>query len=45
MTARDAQMILDHAHISMTMQIYTHVDDEARHAALTGLSDVVSSDN
>ena len=27
---RDAQMILGHAHISTTMQIYTHVDEEAR---------------
>jgi integrase len=34
---RDAQMILGHAHISTTMQIYTHVDEEARNDALTGL--------
>jgi site-specific recombinase XerD len=30
-------MILGHAHISTTMQIYTHVDEEARDDALTGL--------
>jgi integrase len=34
---RDAQMILGHAHVSTTMQIYTHVDEEARDDALTGL--------
>lgn len=34
---RDTQMILGHAHISTTMQIYTHVDEEARDAALNGL--------
>jgi len=34
---RDAQMILGHAHISTTLQIYTHVDDEARDEALAGL--------
>jgi integrase len=33
---RDAQMILGHAHISTTMQIYTHVDEEARDDALIG---------
>jgi integrase len=30
---RDAQMILGHAHISTTMQIYTYVDEEARNDA------------
>lgn len=34
---RDAQMILGHAHVSTTMQIYTHVDEEARDDALSGL--------
>jgi len=42
--AKDAQMILGHAHVSTTMQIYTHVDEEARQAALTGLSDLLSQD-
>ena len=40
---RDAQMILGHAHISTTMQIYTHVDEEARDDALTGLDKLLSS--
>jgi integrase len=35
--ARDAQLILGHAHISTTMQIYTHVDEESRAEAITGL--------
>jgi integrase len=35
---RDAQMILGHAHISATMQIYTHVDQEARDDALASLN-------
>jgi site-specific recombinase XerD len=30
-------MILGHAHISTTLQIYTHVDKEARDDALIGL--------
>jgi hypothetical protein len=34
---RDAQMILGRAHISTTMQIYTHVDEEAHNDALAGL--------
>lgn len=28
--ARDAQIILGHAHITTTQQIYTHVDEAAR---------------
>ena len=35
-------MILGHAHISTTMQIYTHVDEEARDSALTGLDKLLS---
>ena len=31
-------------HVSTTMQIYTHVDEEARNQALTGLNDLLSSD-
>ena len=34
---RDAQMILGHAHISTTMQIYTHVDEQARIEAIAGM--------
>ena len=39
---RDTQMILGHAHISTTMQVYTHVDEEARNDALTGLNELLS---
>jgi integrase len=35
--ARDAEIILGHAHISTTMQIYTHVDEESRAEAITSL--------
>jgi integrase len=36
--ARDAQVILGHAHITTTQQIYTHVDEVARLGALTKLN-------
>jgi integrase len=39
---RDAQIILGHAHISTTLQIYTHVDEEARDSALTSLDRLLS---
>jgi integrase len=35
---RDAQIILGHAHITTTQQIYTHVDEVARRDALTKLN-------
>ena len=38
---RDAQMILGHAHVSTTMQVYTHVDEEARDDALTSLNQLL----
>jgi integrase len=39
---RDAQIILGHAQYATTMQIYTHVDDEARSEALTKLNDLLA---
>jgi len=41
---RDSQLILGHAHVTTTMQIYTHVDEEARNQALSGLNDLLSGD-
>jgi integrase len=35
---RDAQVILGHAHINTTQQIYTHVDEAARLDAITKLN-------
>jgi integrase len=35
---RDAQIILGHAHIATTQQIYTHVDEAARLDAITKLN-------
>jgi len=37
-------MILGHAQFTTTMQVYTHVDEEARKLALTGLNDLLSPD-
>jgi integrase len=39
--ARDAQVILGHAHITTTQQIYTHVDEVARLDALTKLNQLL----
>lgn len=36
--ARDAQIILGHAHVTTTQQIYTHVDEGARLDAITKLN-------
>jgi integrase len=35
-------MILGHAHISTTLQVYTHVDDEACNDALAGLDKLLN---
>lgn len=35
---KDAQVILGHAHISTTQQIYTHVDEAAMRNAITRLN-------
>jgi hypothetical protein len=40
---RDAQVIFCHAQFTTTMQIYTHVDEEARNVALAGLNDLLTS--
>jgi len=42
---RDAQMILGHAQFTTTMQIYTHVDEDARNEALTVLNDLLTSED
>ncbi len=41
---RDVQMILGHSHFSTTMQVYTHVDEEARSQALSGLNDLLTGE-
>jgi integrase len=41
---RDAQVILGHAHITTTQQIYTHVDEVARLDALTKLNELLGGD-
>jgi site-specific recombinase XerD len=38
---RDAQVILGHAHVSRTQQIYTHVDEVAQRDALTRLNNLL----
>jgi hypothetical protein len=42
---RDAQIILGHAHISTTQQIYIHVDKAARRKALTRLNKLLGARN
>ena len=42
MPARDTQVILGHAHVSTTQQIYTYVDEAARLDALTRLNNLLA---
>ena len=35
--ARDAQIILGHSRLTVTLEVYTHTDDEAKLDALTRL--------
>lgn len=42
--AKDAQVILGHAHESTTNQIYTHVDETAKRDALTKLNKLLGGD-
>jgi integrase len=39
--ARDAQIILGHSRLAMTLEIYTHEDRQAQQAALERISDVL----
>ncbi len=39
--ARDAQVILGHAHVTTTQQIYTHVDEAARRDAVAKLNQLL----
>jgi hypothetical protein len=41
--ARDAQIILGHSRLTVTLEIYTHTDDEAKADALTRLHELFDS--
>lgn len=43
--ARDAQIILGHSRLAVTLEIYTHTDDEAQLDALTRLQDLFDQDD
>lgn len=43
--ARDAQVILGHSRLAVTLEIYTHTDDEAQLDALTRLHDLFDQDD
>lgn len=45
MPARDTQIILGHAHVSTTQQIYTYVDEAAKRAALARLNELLGGTN
>jgi integrase len=38
--ARDAQIILGHSRLAVTLEIYTHADEHAQREALTRLHDL-----
>jgi integrase len=42
---KDAQVILGHAHITTTNQIYTHVDEPAKREALSKLNRLLGGDD
>jgi len=42
--ARDAQVILGHSRLAVTLEIYTHTDDQAQLDALTRLQDLFDDD-
>jgi integrase len=43
--ACDAQLILGHSRLAVTLEIYTHTDDEAQLDALTRLHDLFDQDD
>jgi integrase len=42
--ARDAQIILGHSRLALTLEIYTHEDRQAQREALGKISDVLRRD-
>jgi hypothetical protein len=42
--ARDAQLILGHSRLAITLEIYSHEDKEARREALHKISKVLAGD-
>jgi integrase len=42
--ARDAQLILGHSRLAVTLEIYSHDDHQAQHDALTKISNVLRDD-
>ena len=43
--ARDAQIILGHSRLAVTLEIYTHTADQAQLDALTRLHDLFNQDD
>ena len=42
--ARDAQLILGHSRLAVTLEIYTHEDRQSQHDALTRISEALRGD-